>query len=141
MRLRSCVRMQDWESRDPSKQKAPAAKKPRLSGPSVLNLFQLGPQQHTIQLERQQQQHQAQQQRQQQQQAKQQQAKQGAAAAAAEGAGVGTEQLEEFMTDAEREALAARQAALQEAEEQVRQQGLGVVPGCWEGREMCVCAA
>jgi hypothetical protein len=118
--------MQDWEGRDPSKQKAPAAKKPRLSGPSVLNLFQLGPLQHTNQLERQQQHH-AQQQRQQQ-QAKQQQAKQGAAvaaaAAAAEGAGVAAEQLDQFMTDAEREALAARQAALQEAEEQVRQQAL-----------------
>jgi hypothetical protein len=133
-----CV--QDWEGRDPSKQKVPAAKKPRLSGPSVLNLFQLGPQQHTNQLDRQQQHH-AQQQQRQQQQAKQQQAKQGTAvavaAAAAEGAGVAPEQLDKFMTDAEREALAARQAALQEAEEQVRQQGLTGV--FWlAGREMCV---
>lgn len=122
--------LQDWEARDPSKQKAPATKKPRLSGPSVLNLFndKIGPQHQSTTWQPQppvQQQHRQppQQQKQQQQQPPkpQQQPKQSAvastatAAAAAGSAGA----LHEYMSEAEKEALAARQAALEEAEKQV----------------------
>ena len=126
--------LQDWEARDPSKQKAPATKKPRLSGPSVLNLFndKIGPQHQSTTWQPQppvQQQHRQppQQQKQQQQQPSkpQQQPKQSAvastastataAAAAAGSAGA----LHEYMSEAEKEALAARQAALEEAEKQV----------------------
>lgn len=122
--------LQDWEARDPSKQKAPATKKPRLSGPSVLNLFndKIDPQHQSTTWQPQppvQQQHRQppQQQKQQQQQPSkpQQQPKQSAvastatAAAAAGSAGA----LHEYMSEAEKEALAARQAALEEAEKQV----------------------
>lgn len=116
---------QDWESRDPRQQKAPVVKKPRVSGPSVLNLFHIGPLQQSSQLDQQHTQPQARQQQtatQQQQQAKQQQARQGSGggpAGAVNGAPA-DEQIEAFMTEEEREALAARQAALREAQEQVR---------------------
>lgn len=114
---------QDWESRDPRHQKAPVVKKPRVSGPSVLNLFHIGPLQQSSQLDQQQAQQQARQQqaaKQQQQQAKQQQARQGGGApAGAVNGAPAVEQIEAFMTEEEREALAARQAALREAQEQV----------------------
>lgn len=115
--------LQDWESRDPRQQKAPVVKKPRVSGPSVLNLFHIGPLQQSSQLDQQQAQQQARQQQavKQQQQAKQQQARQGGGApAGAVNGAPAVEQIEAFMTEEEREALAARQAALREAQEQVR---------------------
>lgn len=121
---------QDWEARDPNKHKGPATKKPRISGAAVLNML-IGPQQtphpfdkhqqHTLPQPAQQQPKQHQQQQQpQQQQAKQPQQQQPKPSGTSGGGGVAAYQLQEYMTGAEREALAARQAALQEAEQQVR---------------------